>query len=322
MINTLERVMALQEQALFVQDSAFSYHMEWALADISRARLQQHLRALLATVEACSATESNGGQVADVNTLVAFGERTWNLLSDHLTVEGLQSFRSIGMSSSRFAPSTQRDLMIWLHGPRHDQNFRLALAINSVLKRDAELRLELTGFRYFDNRDLTGFIDGAANPRENEIRDIACIAEPSENAGGSFVITQKWQYDLDAFNRLSLAEQEQVMGRSKSDGVELAPALMSANSHVMRADRDGNGDAVKIYRRSTSYGTVDENGLYFMAFSSRLPHFNALLARIYAQDRQDIAAKSAGDRLLEYAKPMTGSYWYAPSLAQLQRVVD
>lgn len=304
--------MALQEQAIFAKDSEFSYHMEWTLAEISRSRLQQHLRALLTVV----------GEAGAVSALVAFGERAWNLLSDQQTVEGLQSFRSMGLSSLRFAPSTQRDVMIWLHGDRHDQNFRQALAINSLLKVDAELRLELAGFRYFGNRDLTGFLDAAANPIGDEIGDVVRIAEPSSGAGGSFVITQKWLYDLDAFNRLTVAEQEQVMGRRKSDGVELERTVMPVNAHVMRADRDREGQPVKIFRRSASFGTVDENGMYFMGFSSRLSNFNALLARIYAQDAQDVGSKTASDRFLEFAKPVTGSYWFAPSLEQLQRVVD
>jgi len=305
--------MALQEQAIFIEGSAFSYHMEWTLADISRERLQQHVRQLLAAME----------QLGAVNALLAFGERAWNLLSGQQTIEGLQSFRSMGMSASRFAPSTQRDVMVWLHGPRHDENFRAALAINSILKVDAQLRLELAGFCYFDNRDLTGFIDGAANPDAGDIAEVALIAEPAAGAGGSFVITQKWQHDLAAFNRLDVAEQERVIGRRKPDGVELDRAAMPADAHVVRAEKDHDGAAVKIYNRSAPYGTVDENGLYFMAFSAQLSRFSKLLARMYGQaDGQRPAGKMISDRWLEYSKPVTGSYWFTPHLALLQQVVD
>jgi len=303
--------MALQEQAIFAPDSPFSYYMEWALADISRARLQQHIRSLLTALELSS----------PVHALVAFGERTWNLLSDHQTIDGLQSFRSTGMSSSRFAPSTQRDVMIWLHGARHDENFRAALAINAILKGDAELRLELTGFRNFDNRDLNGFIVGAANPPVEDIAEIALIASPASGAGGSFVITQKWQYDLDAFKRLPIAEQERVMGRHKVDGRELDSGAMPLDAHAMRAERDRNG-SLKIYHRSVPYGTVDESGLYFMAFSAQQSRFNVLLDRMYGQGAGQGAGREPSDRFLDYSKPTTGSFWFAPSLAHLLQVVD
>jgi len=300
--------MALQEQAIFTKDSGSSYHMEWALGTVSRQRLQQHVRELIATISRSSS----------VIGLVAFGDGAWNLLSDHAAVEGLQSFRPVGTSSSRFSPSTQRDLMVWLQGARHDENFRAALAINTILKRDAELRLELAGFRNFDNRDLNGFVVDAGNPRSEDIAEIALIAPPAAGAGGSFVITQKWQHDLDAFGKLDIAEQERVMGRRKSDGLELDKAMMPLDAHVVRAERDREGNAVKIYRRSVPYGTVEESGLYCMAFSAQLSRFNDLLERRYGL----AAERGASDRLLDYSKPMTGSYWFAPNHAHLLQVID
>lgn len=299
--------MALQEQAICVEGSAFSYHMEWTLADIPRQRLQQQMRKLQAALAGFDA----------VNALVGFGEKAWRLLSGDIVIDGLQSFRPIGPSSSRFAPSTQRDILIWLHGARHDENFRAAMAINSILKSDAELRLELTGFRYFDSRDLTGFVDGSANPHAEEIRTVALIAPPGPAAGGSFVMTQQWRHDLDAFNRLDIAAQEKVVGRTKVNSVELDKSAMPANSHVARNDIEHNGEAVKIYRRSAPYGTVNDNGLYFLAFSAQLARFNILLESMYG-----IREMGRSDRLLDFSKPLTGSYWFAPTLALLQQVID
>jgi len=300
--------MTLQEQTIFTEHGAFSYHMEWVLATISRQRLQQHVRDLIATI---SRSDS-------VNMLIAFGDRSWNLLSDDANIEGLQSFRSMGASSSRFAPSTQRDLMIWLQSPRHDENFRTARAINTILKSNAELRLELTGFCNFDKRDLSGFIVDAANPHSENIAEIALIASPAPGAGGSFVITQKWQHNLEAFGRLDVAEQERVMGRRKADGRELDKAMMPLDAHAVRVERDRVDNPVKIYSRSVPYGSVDENGLYFMAFSAQLSRFNELLERSYGIG----AAGGVGDRFLNYSKPLTGSYWFAPSLAHLQQVIE
>lgn len=299
--------MAMQEEAIFLDDSAFSYHMEWTLAKIDRSRLQQHLRALMQGL----------AQFPAVNALIAFGDNAWKLVTGGDAMPGLRSFAPVGMSSSRFAPSTQRDLLIWLHSDRHDENFRAALAVNAILKADAELRLELMGFRYFDRRDLTGFVDGSANPQAAQAREVALVGPSHPGAGGSFVITQQWKHDLDAFNRLSESQQELVVGRTKRDSIELDSERMPVDAHVARNDISENGVPVRIVRRSWPYGTVDANGLYFLAFAAERERFERLLESMYG-----LRDKGKTDQLLNFSKPLTGSYWFAPSLAQLQQVID
>jgi len=305
--NCVVVTMTIQEQAIFVEGSAFSYHMEWKLSKIDRERLQTQLRSLMQCL----------AQFPSVNALIAFGDHAWTLVTGGDSMPGLRAFTPIGMSSSRYAPSTQRDVLVWLHSDRHDENFRAALAINTIMKTGAELRLELMGFRYQDSRDLTGFVDGSANPQSSDAQQVALVASPHVGAGGSFVITQQWQHDLVAFNGLSVSQQELVVGRTKADSVELDPAHMPADAHVARNDISDKGKPLKIYRRSSPYGTVDANGLYFLAFSAELERFTHLLESMYG-----LRDKGKQDQLLKFSKPLTGSYWFAPSLAQLQQIVD
>ena len=134
----------------------------------------------------------------------------------------------------------------------------------------------------------------------------------STGAGGSFVLTQRWVHDLLAFHALPLDEQEGVIGRTKPDSVELEGAAMPKTSHVSRTDLERNGSALKLYRRSAPIGTVEEHGLYFLAFSCDPRRFQMILESMFG----DIG-DGLHDRLIEFSKPTSGSFYFAPSEEEL-----
>ncbi len=209
------------------------------------------------------------------------------------------------------APATPGDLFIWLHG-----NDRAALA-DAQLSLHARLRAfgahvtACDGFVYRDSRDLTGFVDGSANPKEDARHEVALVAD-GPAAGGSYVMTQRWQHDLASFNALSVAAQEQVIGRTKADSIELTGDAMPPDSHVSRTDIKHDGVAQKIYRRSTPTIAADSEGLYFLAFSAEAARFDRLLASMYGM------AGPVQDSLLAYSQPRSGAYWFAPAQSQLE----
>lgn len=221
--------------------------------------------------------------------------------------EALTAFSEISGATGLRAPATQRDILIWLHGEHRDALFDAALAAQAGFVGIGELELELPGFQYHDSRDLTGFIDGSANPEGDAARIAALVRDGQAGAAGSIVLTQKWVHDLPAFNALTITDQERVIGRTKPDSIELEGDAMPADSHVSRTDAKVDGVAQKIYRRSFPYGTIDEHGLYFLAFSTELSRFEVLLARMYG-----ISGDGLTDHLLAFSKPVTGSYWFAP----------
>jgi putative iron-dependent peroxidase len=60
---------------------------------------------------------------------------------------------------------------------------------------------EAHGFKYFDERDRLGFVDGTEMPTGLTAVRAATIADENpEIAGGSYVIAQKYLYDLRAWN--------------------------------------------------------------------------------------------------------------------------
>ena len=209
------------------------------------------------------------------------------------------------------APASQRDLFIWLHGEARDELFARALAWRDALSGVAQLEAEEHGFRFRDSRDLTGFVDGSANPKE-DARLSAALISAGPHTGGSFIMAQRWIHDLAGFGAMPVAEQERVIGRTKADSIELEGAAMPPDSHVSRTDLKRDGEAVRIYRRSSPVGGVADAGLYFLAFSADPDRFRWLLESMYGLTEDGLS-----DRLLGHSQPVTGSFFYAPPPAAL-----
>ena len=121
----------------------------------------------------------------------------------------------------------------------------------------------------------------------------------------------RWVHDLDAFHQLSVREQERVIGRTKLDSVELLGAEKPPDAHISRVEL--GGDDLEIFRRSVPYGTVEEHGLYFVAFSADPSRFDRMLARMFGLD-------GPRDRLTDFSKPVSAGYYFAPSNAALREL--
>ena len=223
---------------------------------------------------------------------------------DYTPIEGAEGFR---------APATQRDLFVWLHGEKRDELFARALEWRHSLYPVADLTHEDHGFRFRDSRDLTGFVDGSANPK-GDAQQAAALIQTGEHAGGSFVLAQRWVHDLSGFSKLPMADQERVIGRTKPDSIELEGDAMPPDSHVSRTDLKRDGNAVKIYRRSSPVGTSSDAGLYFLAFSADQQRFRWLLDSMFG-----LTGDGLHDHLLHFSRPVTGSFFYAPPRDALLR---
>ena len=92
---------------------------------------------------------------------------------------------------------------------------------------------EVHGFKYFDDRDLLGFVDGTENPTGAAAAAAVTVgAEDPDFSGSSYVIVQKYVHDLTKWNALSVEEQERAIGRRKLSNVELPDDIKPSNSHV------------------------------------------------------------------------------------------
>ena len=243
--------------------------------------------------------------VASGEQVIGFGAGLMARLPASSPPPGLADFTAVE-GRGRSAPAAQRDLFIWLHGEARDELFARALAWRDALAGVARLAAEEHGFRFRDSRDLTGFVDGSANPKDGA-RLAAALIDAGAHAGGSFIMAQRWVHDLAGFGALAVADQERVIGRTKADSIELAGAAMPPDSHVSRTDLKRGGAAVKIYRRSSPVGGLADAGLYFLAFSADPDRFRWLLESMYG-----LTGDGYRDRLLSHSRPVTGSFFYAP----------
>ena len=291
--------MPTPQPAIFRENTPHQYFLEFHL----RARWQpEELRRLLGQALAARAPETS--------LVLAFGRDAWERLAPQEVPENFIAFHPVLGRQDRIAPGTQGDILVWLHGERHDLNVAFAMEIGRALAGIATLELELHGFTYLDSRDMTGFVDGTENPHDEEARAAARIPAGHPGAGGSFVLTQQWVHDLERFGALGQAEQESVIGRTKPDSIELDDAPPTA--HVRRTDVQVDGQALKIYRRSAPFGGLRQHGLYFIAFSREIMIFAMQLDRMFGR-----ADDGLMDRLTEFSTPVSGAYWFAPPVESL-----
>jgi putative iron-dependent peroxidase len=208
-------------------------------------------------------------------------------------------------------PATQHDAVLWLSGGSYDVVFDTAHAALAELDGLASVADETACWPYHHDRDLTGFVDGSENPSLIEAAEVALIPEGSPGEGGTILLLQRWRHDAVAWGSLGVPQQEQAMGRTKDESVELDDKAPS--SHVARTDQDRFG---KVFRRNMPYGTVTEHGTMFVGFSADQRRLTTML--------ESMAGLTDGvrDALTIYTQPLTGAYYFVPSTEAISRCID
>jgi putative iron-dependent peroxidase len=254
---------------------------------------------------------------------LAFGADLWRKLNPTWSPNELVPFARLTNQSSAkhlIMPATQGDIFIWLHSTDSELIPQVLLKVYRLLEEHGTIQLDLEGIKNKESRDLIGFVDGTANPKEDKRFEAALIPETEKGAGGSYLLTQRWQHNLKAFDQLTISEQEKVVGRTKVEDVELEGDEMPETSHVSRTDAKHKGKAMKIYRRSSPYmaSQLDEkgkpdHGLYFLAFSCAMERFTIQLERMLG-----LSGDHVSDQLMKFSQAQTGSYWFMPNQRDLE----
>lgn len=275
--------------------------------DLRPGASDREVRAALAALRQPDVTA--GG----LNLVVAFGAGLARRLAPDDTPGGLVPFQTVEGVGGRRVPAAQRDLWLWLHGTGPDVVLDGARLAVGALAPVATVTAEQPAFVYRDSRDLTGFVDGTENPPIEEAPEVALVAD-GPGAGGSFVLATRWVHDLAAFGALSVAEQERVIGRTKDLSIDLGDAR-PPNAHISRVVIEEHGRELEIFRRSTPYGDVSTQGLYFVAFSADPHRFTAMLRAMVGAD------DAVADRLTDFSRSERAGLYFAPSLNALDALV-
>jgi putative iron-dependent peroxidase len=254
-----------------------------------------------------------------LSCIVGIGRDLWDRLHFDKRPKELRPFAPIE-GAAHAAPSTPGDLLFHIRSERPDLCFELERLLLDSLGAGVTVVDEVSGFRYFDARDLLGFVDGTANPTGLDLPASALVGdEDADFVGGSYVVVQKYLHDLGAWAQLSTSLQEEIIGRTKIDNIEIDDDNAPRKSHKSLATIvDARSTEHDILRDNMPFGRPGQRefGTYFIGYSRYLWVIEKMLQRMYVGD-----PPGGYDRLLDFSTAHTGTTFFAPARPTLQRLV-
>jgi putative iron-dependent peroxidase len=256
---------------------------------------------------------------AGLSCIIGIGSEAWDRLFGAPRPVMLHPFQEI-RAGERCAVSTPGDLLFHIRSKRMDLCFELATQIMARIEDAVTPADEVHGFRYFDDRDLIGFVDGTENPRGAAVDAAVLIGDEDSNfAGGSYVIVQKYLHNLDAWNALSTESQERIIGRTKLSDIELDDSVKPTSAHNALTTIVEDGKEIKILRDNMSFGRPGhaEYGTYFIGYSRSPRTIEQMLENMFV-------GRPPGnyDRLLDFSLAVTGNLFFVPSATFLENVTE
>ncbi|HXO99008.1 MAG TPA: Dyp-type peroxidase [Luteibacter sp.] len=251
-----------------------------------------------------------------LSCVMGFGSAVWDRLFGKPRPASLHPFREL--HGEHHAPSTPGDILFHIRATHMDLCFELASEVMSRIGPHVTTADEVHGFKYFDERDLLGFVDGTENPVGHEAEGATIIGdEDPAFAGGSYVIVQKYLHDLKAWNAMPVERQEKIIGRRKLSDVELREDEKPSYAHNVLTSIEDNGEPLQIVRDNMPFGEVGkgEFGTYFIGYARSPSRIERMLVNMFIGN-----PPGNYDRLLDVSKPVTGTLFFVPSATFLTKV--
>jgi putative iron-dependent peroxidase len=247
----------------------------------------------------------------DLAAVVGIGSEAWDRLFSGPRPAELHPFREL-RGARHFAPATPGDLLFHLRASQLDLCFEFATQVMNRLGAVATVVDEVHGFRYFDERDLMGFVDGTESPAGRAGEEAALVgADDPDFTGGSYVIVQKYLHDMDSWNALTTEEQERVIGRHKLTDIEIPDDQKAPDSHVaLNTIEDADGNERQILRSNMPFGSPgrQEFGTYYIGYAASASVPEQMLQNMFIGD-----PPGNTDRILDFSTAETGTLFFAPS---------
>jgi len=244
-----------------------------------------------------------------LSCIMGFGSAAWDRLFGTPRPRELHPFREI--RGQHHAVATPGDILFHIRARSTDLCFELAMQITARLGKAITVVDETHGFKFFDQRDMIGFVDGTENPVGQESLDAVLIGdEDPAFAGGSYVIVQKYLHDLKGWNALPIERQEAIIGRKKLSDIELEDSVKPSWAHNALASITGeDGEEIKIVRDNMPFGTIGkgEFGTYFIGYSRSPSRIERMLENMFVGN-----PPGNYDRLLDFSRATTGNLFFVP----------
>jgi putative iron-dependent peroxidase len=256
---------------------------------------------------------------AGLSCIMGIGSEAWDRLFGSPRPAMLHPFREI-RGEKHTAVGTSGDLLFHIRAKRMDLCFELETQIMTALGDAVAPADEVQGFRYFDDRDLIGFVDGTENPRGQAAVDAVVIGdEDPAFAGGSYVLVQKYLHDMQGWDALPTEAQEKIIGRKKLSDIELDDSVKPTSAHNALTTITVDGKEVKILRDNMPFGrpAQGEFGTYFIGYCRSPRPIEQMLENMF------IGRPSGNyDRLLDFSRAVTGNLFFVPSATFLEAAAD
>ena len=281
---------------------------------------EQQVRDLLEDLSGLQRSVGFRLPAAQLSCVTGIGSRLWDRLFTGGKPAQLHPFRQ-WKGPKHTAPSTPGDLLFHLRAGQVDVCFELATKIVGRLAGAADVVDETQGFKYFDERDLLGFVDGTENPSGALAHRAVVVGDEDPGfAGGSYVMVQKYVHDMAAWNALTVEDQEAAIGRTKLDNIEIPDDVKAPNSHVkLNVVEDHEGNELKILRDNMPFGSPGkgEYGTYYIAYAATPDVPELMLRRMFIGEPY-----GTYDRILDFSTALTGSLFFAPTSDFLDDLPD
>jgi porphyrinogen peroxidase len=256
---------------------------------------------------------------AHLSCIVGIGRTAWDRLGRDGRPKQLHPLPTV-IGAVHTAVSTPGDLLFHIRAETTDMCFELERLVLEKLGSNVTVEDEVSGFRYFDSRDLLGFVDGTENPMGAAMQHDTLIGgEDDEFAGGSYVVVQKYLHNLTGWGELTVAEQERIIGRTKLDNVELEPTGSRLSHKDLNTIVDTAGTEHDILRDNMPFGRpgAGEFGTYFIGYAADLSTIEKMLQRMFVG-----VPPGQHDRILDFSTAVTGSSYFVPSNDLLEALAD
>lgn len=265
---------------------------------------------LASFVRAVGFRDLDGG----LSCIMGFGSAAWDRLFATPRPKELHPFQEI--RGQHHAPATPGDILFHILARSMDLCFELAMQITARLGKAIAIVDETHGFKFFDQRDMIGFVDGTENPVGQQSLDAVLIGDEDPTfAGGSYVIVQKYLHDLDGWNALPVERQEAIIGRKKLSDIELEDSVKESYAHnVATSISDEDGNELKIVRDKMPFGTIGkgEFGTYFIGYARSPLRIGRMLQNMFVGN-----PPGNYDRLLDFSRATTGNLFFVPPVTFL-----
>jgi porphyrinogen peroxidase len=243
--------------------------------------------------------------------VAGIGSSAWDRLFSGPRPAELHPFSELAGTAHR-APSTPGDLLFHVRHERMDLCFEFVSQVMARLAGAATVVDEVHGFRYFDERDLLGFVDGTENPVGAAAGTAALVGDSDPGfVGGSYLTVQKYLHDMAAWNALTTEDQEKAIGRFKLSDIEMPDDVKPANSHVaLNTIEDPDGTQRQILRANMPFGEVGrgEFGTYYAGYAATPSVTEQMLVNMFIGH-----PPGNYDRILDFSTAVTGGLFFAPS---------